>query len=234
MTASAPGVTGLPFRVLSRLRGSRIFHPQGFAVSGTWSIERGSPLAPAAPVLQPGFEAAVVGRFSRGAGLPQWMGEVFGLAVRLPDAGGPRRHQDVLANLSADQPVAHHVFLPAPHWYARAYSTCLPYRAGARPFVLGWLPPQATTPGPTLDDMAQEVRAGRATFGIAIAGAARGRFERLGTLRLDTLRPELDLAFDPVAHTGGGLEPTGALNALRGPAYRASQRGRGGLPASDA
>lgn len=219
---------GLPFGLLSALRGSRIFHPQGFVCTGTWTVERASPLAPGAIALTPGRSFEVVARASRGAGLPEAVGDFYGLAVRLVDAGGPGRHQDVLANTSLDLPLVHHVFLPAPHWYAQAYSTCLPYVAGAGAFVLGWLPPEdGDTPGPSLDAMRDEVRAGRATFGIGIAGAPLGRFERIGTLTLDALVPGRDVSFDPITHVGGGLLPVGVLNALRKPAYRASRIGRG-------
>lgn len=221
-------VAGFPFAALSALRGSRIFHPQGFVCSGTWTVERASPLAPGAIVLTPGQRFEVVARASRGAGLPQSVGDFFGIAVRILDAGGPGRHQDVLANASLDLPLVHHVFLPAPHWYAQAYSTCLPYTAGAGRILVGWLPPDdGDTPGPDLDALREEVRAGRATFGIGVASVPFGRFARVGTLRLDGLLPDLDVSFDPIAHTGGGLLPVGALNALRHGAYRASQLGRG-------
>lgn len=222
-----PDLLGWPFGLLSALRGSRVFHPQGFVCSGTWTIERGSKLAPGALALAPGQSFDVVARASRGAGLPDAVGDVYGIAVRLLDVGRAGRHQDVLANTSLDLPLAHHLFLPAPHWYAQAYSTCLPYAAGAGPFVLGWLPPHhGTTPGPGLDAMRDEVREGRATFGIGIASAPLGRFSRIGTLTLDTLE-DREISFDPIANVGGGIQPVGVLNALRGPAYRASQLGRG-------
>ncbi len=224
--AGLAAVVSLGFRALSAARGSRIFHPQGFCCGGTWTIEQRTRLSGDAPALQPGARFDVEARVSRGAGLPEAIGDIYGIAVRVRDAGGPGRDQDVLANASLDLPLVHHVFLPAPHWYAQAYSTCLPYDAGAGQVVLGWLPPAGRTVGPGLDAMRGEVRGGHATFGIGIARAPLGRFTRVGTLRLDRLLPATDLSFDPVAHTGGGLEPTGLLNRLRGPAYRASQRGR--------
>jgi len=224
---------GLPFRALSALRGARIFHPQGVTCTGTWTVETGSPLAGDATVLQPGARFDVIARASRGAGLPEAVGDIYGIAVRIADAGGPGRHQDVLANTSLDLPLVHHVFLPAPHWYAQAYSSCLPYTAGAGPFVLGWLPPQGPSPGTGLAALRREVEAGRARFGIAVARVPLGRFTRLGTLTLDRVADERDASFDPVAFTGGGLRPTGLLNRLRGSAYRASQRGRGTTPARD-
>jgi hypothetical protein len=74
-------------------------------------------------------------------------------SVRLLDAYGPGLDQDLLINASADLPVAHNVFLPAPRWFAQSYSTCLPYRAGAGLVVVGLLPPDRRGPGPSLDAM---------------------------------------------------------------------------------
>ncbi|MCW3012051.1 MAG: hypothetical protein JWO90_2455 [Solirubrobacterales bacterium] len=227
MPSALATVTTLPFRAISAARGARAVHPQGFVCRGRWTVERASPLAPDATVLRPGASYDVLARVSRGAGLPSAVGDFYGIAVRLLDAHGPGRHQDVLANASADLPLVHHVFLPAPRWYAQAYSTCLPYDAGAGPIVLGWLPPDRRGPGPSLDAMRDEVRRG-AGFGIAVA-ALLGRFTEVGRLVLDGLVDpgDGDVDFDPTRFTGGGLRPVGLLNRLRGPAYANSRRGRG-------
>jgi hypothetical protein len=88
--------------------------------------------------------------------------------------------------------------------------------------VIGLLPPRERGPGPALGAMRAAVAAG-VTFAIALA-APLGRFESVGTLRLDTPR-DGDTPYDPW-HTGGGLEPATWLNRLRREAYAQSRRGR--------
>jgi hypothetical protein len=217
----------LPFRAGSALRRARIFHPEGFLCAGEWSIERTSPLAPRATVLQAGARHEVLARVSRGAGLPDAVPDFYAVAVRLLDAYGPGAHQDLLINASSGLPVLHHLFLPAPRWYSQTYSTCLPYTAGAAPFVIGLQPPPEPGPGPPLGAMRAAVAAGT-RFSIAVAPSL-GRFEAVGTLALHTPRASGDVPYDPW-NTGGGLEPATWLNRLRREAYAQSRRGRG-LPA---
>jgi hypothetical protein len=219
-------VASLPFRALAAARGARAFHPQGFLCRGTWTVERTSPLAPGAQVLQAGAEHPCIVRLSRGAGLPEWLPDVYGISVRLEDAYGPGRHQDLLINSSADLPVVHHVFLPSPRWYGQSHSTCLPYRAGAGLVLIGLQPPRRRGPEPSVDAMRAEVARGT-SYGIAVA-ASLGRWEPIGTLALrDPLAPEFgDVDFDPW-NTGGGLVPATWLNRWRREAYRQSRLGRG-------
>jgi hypothetical protein len=213
----------LPFRAGSALRGARIVHPEGFLCEGEWAVERGSPLAPGAEALRAGARYDVLARVSRGAGLPEALPDFYAVAVRLVDAYGPGAHQDLLINASSGLPVLHHLFLPAPRWFAQTYSTCLPYRAGAGAFLLGLLPPREHGPGPPLAAMRAAVAAG-VEFGIALAPPF-GRFARVGALRLGAPR-DGDAPYDPW-RTGGGLEPATWLNRLRREAYAQSRRGRG-------
>jgi hypothetical protein len=216
----------VPFRVGSALRGGRVFHPKGFLCGGSWEVEQSSLLAPDAHVLRAGPRHPVIARVSRGVGLPEGMGDFFGVAVRLVDAYGPGRHQDLLINSSSGLPILHHLFLPAPRWFSQSYSTCLPYRAGANRFVIGLLPPSRRGPGPPLAAMREAIDEG-VSFGIALSSSL-GRWTRLGTLRLSqALPPDAgDVDFDPW-NTGGGLVPATWLNRIRREAYRQSRRGRG-------
>jgi hypothetical protein len=226
MASAFESAVALPFRLGSALRGARVFHPKGFLCRGSWEIEQSSAMTPQATVLRAGARHAVIARASRGAGLPERMGDFFGVAVRLVDAYGPGRHQDLLMNSSSGLPVLHHLFLPAPRWFSQSYSTCLPYRAGANSFVIGLLPPSRRGPGPSLGAMRAAIDDG-VTFGIAVTGSL-GRWTRLGALRLfEPLPPEAgDVDFDPW-NTGGGLVPATWLNRLRREAYRQSRRARG-------
>lgn len=208
------------------MRGARVFHPQGFVCRGRWEIATTSASAPAAHALTAGNGFNCLVRVSRGAGLPQALPDFFGFAVKLLDAYGAGRHQDLLINASADLPVLHHFFLPAPRWYAQSYSTCLPYRAGAGLVLVGLLPPAVRGPAPSLEAM-REATESTVTLGVAVSPLF-GRWERIGTLRLhDPLEPDVDrVDFDPW-NTGGGLDPATPLNRIRREAYRQSRRGRG-------
>jgi hypothetical protein len=223
MTNRLESALAAPFRVGSALRGARVFHPEGFLCRGSWNIEEESELAGSAEVLQPGARNDVIARVSRGAGLPDALPDFFGIAVRLVDAYGPDRHQDLLINASSSLPLLHHLFLPAPRWFAQSYSTCLPYRAGGSAFLVGLLPPPDRGPAPPLAAMRAAIAEGVA-FGIALS-APLGRWSRVGTLRLEQPLPG-DLDFDPW-NTGGGLEPATWLNRIRREAYRQSRLARG-------
>jgi hypothetical protein len=157
----------------------------------------------------PGEHAAIV-RLSRGVGLPRPLPDVLGLAVRLVDAHGPSRHQDFLLVTSLDAPVLHHLILPGPLGpYGQSYSSVLPYRVGERLRLVGALPRRPDF------DLATAPLAGRWTpFGRLRLG------ERLSQAAAEALR------FNPW-HTGGGIRPAGPLQAIRGPAYKGSQQGRG-------
>ncbi len=223
MATPVERAVALPFRLGSTIRRARIFHPEGFLCRGTWTIEAALPVAGDAEVLRGGVRHDVIARVSRGAGLPESLPDWFAVAVRLVDAYGPGRHQDLLINASSGLPVLHHLFLPAPRWFAQSYSTCLPYRAGDGLFLIGLLPPPERGPEPSLAAMRAAVTR-EMTFGIALA-TPLGRWRRTGTLRLREPLPG-DLDFDPW-NTGGGLVPAGWLNRLRREAYRQSRIGRG-------
>ena len=226
LTSALTTAAAMPFRAGSALRGARVVHPRGVRLRGTWTIDRTDPLAPQAAVLQQGARFDCVVRASRGAGFPEPIPDSFGLAVKLIDAYGEGRHQDVLANVSADLPLVHHLFLVAPRWFAQSYSTVLPYDAGAGTIVIGFTPPAERGPGPRAEDLAEWLAERPARFGINVA-APLGRWQRIGTLELGApIGEDEHLQFEPW-HCGGGLRPVGALNRLRREAYRQSRRGRG-------
>ncbi len=210
------------FETLSRLRRKRIFHPDGVgfaaALEPLGSAERGPPGLVG--------EGEVVVRLSRALGLPEWLPDPCGLGIRVSDAYGPGRHQDLLLVTSGAAPFARHAISPARGFVDRPYSTLLPYRLDGSLVVFAALPVGVEGPGPKLTELRRR-RVADLAFELAIAspGGAWQPFERLALgERLDPERTErLDL--DPT-NTGGGLELAGFLNRLRGPTYRASQAGR--------
>ncbi|HEV2791892.1 MAG TPA: hypothetical protein VGV69_11390 [Solirubrobacterales bacterium] len=213
--------TGQLFRRLSRLRGKRVFHPfgVGFAARLTPLGEGGA----GAAMFEREAEAQV--RLSRSFGLPEWAPDPCGLAFRVPDAYGPGRHQDLLLVSSAAPPGGRHTLLPSRGFCDRPYSCVLPYRLRGETVMIG-ARASAPGPGPKLRDLAER-EVGGLEFELAVAGlkdewrpAARLTLgERLPSERTE----RLDL--DPT-NCGGGLEPAGLLNRLRGPAYAGSQAGR--------
>jgi hypothetical protein len=209
------------FRTLSRLRGKRIVHPFGVGFAGRLI-----------PLGEGGFGAAalereteIVVRLSRALGLPEGMPDLWGLAIRIPDAYGTGRHQDLLLVTSAAPPGGRHALLPSRGVCGLPYSTVLPYRVGGRTVLLG-ARALAPGPGPGLAELRERER-GQLRFELKIAELGR-KWKPVARLSLGKrLPPELTerLDFDPT-NTGGGLHLAGYLNRLRGPSYRASQAGR--------
>ena len=216
---------------LSAVRGKRIFHPNGVAYEAELHVHGdGEPTG--APLFDvPGRHQAIV-RASRGAGLPESLPDTLGLGIRVCDVHGRGRHQDFLINVSADVPVLHHLILPAwDGFFGQSYSSVLPYRIGGRLCLVGARPAAAERRRgqgalPELEELAA---LGEAAWDLALA-APGGRLERsLARLRLTARlsdRVAEGLRFNPW-HTGGGIRPAGRLQALRGAAYRGSQRGSG-------
>jgi hypothetical protein len=209
------------------LRHTKPVHPHGVTYRARLSVP-GAPAAPAASTLlsTPGERDAVV-RFSRSLGLPRPLPDLLGMSIRVVDAYGAGRHQDLLLVTCGRRPVLHHVFLPAGDVQQRPYSSALPYAAGDRRFLVGALPDASAPRPPGADLFARLARAaasGRLTFGLAVA-AVPGPFVRVATIHvLEPLPDTLEgLRFSPF-NSGGGLWPSGLLNRTRRTAYPLSQR----------
>ena len=217
---------GALLAAVSAARGGKAVHPCGAVHRARLAID-GAPHAPQASDLlsRPG-EWTVVVRFSRSLGLPRPLPDLLGVSLRVLDAYGEGRHQDVLLVSSVDRPILHHVFVPAGDVQQRPYTCALPYRAGDDRFLIGLMPdPSSPRLSGTdeLDRLAKAASTGRLRFDVAVA-RVNGRFRPVGTLHVgERMSPEVDaLRFNPF-NCGGGLEPTGVLNRLRDYAYPLSQ-----------
>ena len=158
----------------------------------------------------PASTGAIV-RLSRGVGLPKPLPDVLGLAVRIVDAHGPNRHQDLLLVTSVDAPVLHHLILPGPLGsYGQSYSSVLPYRLGDRLALVGALPRR---PDFELADGAGRRSPHAPSAACASASAPRTRRRRRCASTSGT--------------RAAGSDPTGPFQGIRAPAYRGSQSGRG-------
>lgn len=224
-------VGGVAFGALlaagAALRRGKVVHPHGVVFSARLVVA-GAPAAPRAAALlsEPAEHGALV-RFSRALGLPQPLPDLLGMSIRVLDAYGPERHQDLLLVTSADRPVVHHIFLPARDAQQRPYTSSLPFRAGNERFLVGALP-VADSPRPTGGDDLTRVRnaaaTGRLRFELAVA-PIMGRFVSVGELRVGAeLPPRYDaLPFEPW-RGDGGLQPVGVINAMRPIAYPLAHR----------
>jgi hypothetical protein len=206
LAANAAGVSiGTVLAGLAALRRGKSVHPKGVVHEARLTVT-GAPAAPAGAKLlsEPGEHRAIV-RFSRSLGVPRPLPDLLGISIRVPDAYGPAKHQDMLFVTSADLPIVHHIFLPATDLQQRPYSGSLPYRSGGAKYILGVLPD------------------GRDRFKLAVA-APMGRFQPVADLLIgERLPDELDaLRFNPW-NTGGGMDPVGVLNGARDLAYKLSQ-----------
>jgi hypothetical protein len=201
------------FGALSRLRGARIFHPEGVGDAGTLRVGRSHAEYPGVPFLEHAGEYPALFRLSRGVGLPRPLPDILGLAVRLTDVHGPGRHQDFLLVSSVDLPVLHHLLLPTRRGFlGQSFSSVLAYRVAGRLRLVG----------------AQPMARGELRYSLALAPLL-GRWTAVGDLVLGERLPDEDterLAFNPW-NTGAAMRPTGPFMGVRRAAYRGSQANRG-------
>jgi hypothetical protein len=216
----------LLFGALTLVRRRRIFHPDGALFAAELRVLRGAHAALDWDLLRRPRRFDALVRLSRGAGLPEPLVDHLGIALRVVDAYGRGRHQDLLLGASSPLPVGRHLLLPARGYLRSWYSTVLPYRARGRRVVLGAQPLDGGAVG---DDPYRIEPHGDGTPAWRILAASlTGGWQPIAELRLERRLPDARaeaLRFNPW-NTGGGLEPSGLLNALRDSAYRSSQAAR--------
>jgi hypothetical protein len=199
---AAPVVTAA-VRAGSELRGERVIHARGRTLTGRLTVARSGDTG--AELFDRPGEHDVLVRCSRGAGLPPPLPDVHGVAIRVLDAYGPGRHQDLLYSSTFGLPVLR--WLPVPVMHARMYGSLLPYDVGGELRMLG-----ARHVGDELE-LLIATRNGpwQAVASVTVGGelpAPAGRKVRFN-----------------VANTGGGIEPRGFVHDLRRRAYPASRVG---------
>lgn len=219
--ATAGAASSMVFGLASFVRRARVFHPDGAAFVAKVEVAVGDGVLPA------GSHDAVV-RFSRGAGLPESMPDILGLALRVLDLHGPGVHQDLLLVTSGSRPGARHALVPARTFGHRRWSTLLPYDVGGRRIVFGARPSSAALDeAHRLGDLRRVAAAGEVRFTLEVAPPT-GAWEDVAVLSIGDELPEDEneaLRFNP-ANTGGRIRPVGVLQTIRRRAYLGSQRGR--------
>ena len=141
---------------------------------------------------------------------------------------GPGAHQDLALASTPEAPLARHALVPGKDFLAAFYSSLLPYRLGGELNVLAARVCSDSASGcDRLDELDAAVAAGGTLTVALLRGTLLGRFQPVATIQLDGLADPNEaqrLRFNPW-NSGGGVRPTGWLNALRDSAYRGSQAG---------
>lgn len=208
--------------LVSFLRAGRAVHTRGCGYAGQLVLDGSSAPRVAGTVFADAASMTVVTRLSRGYGRPLSKPDVHGLAIRLPDAGGTGRPQDLLL-ASAKRGRGGRDVTATTIGYGPLLSSTLRLATANGQLVV-----RATPVRPLPDDaIVHDGLAGGSAFDLAVA-EPRHDGERIGRL---TLAAALDanvaeeLEFN-VHNDAGGISAVGALNAARRVVYPAGQAGR--------
>lgn len=204
------------FHLASRLRGERAVHAQGRSFSARATLPGGA--GTGAPLLDDGGTYDAVVRFSRSIGLPDVVPDVYGLAIRLIDAHGPGRSQDLLLDSTQPAPFARRVPWPRRDALGALYCSFLPYDVGGHRMLLGARPVPGSPSVRSLEQLPDAVE-----LALLIA-TARGPWQEVGRVVTTGELPAPQgrrTRFTPAA-TGGGLHPAGPLQEWRNRSYPAS------------
>lgn len=198
------------FRAAGAVRpAAKPLHPRGDVVSATLTRRPADEPTGVAFLDTPGRDVVLVRR-SRAAGLPAWLPDVQGLAVRVPRPDGG--HGDLLLASTGLGTISRFLLVPA-RGRTRAMTTLLPYGTPTGPVLLAAVPLPTEGSGPEEYDMAW--------------ARPRGGWHRWARLTLGPAPgPEALLSFDPVTHPLPGLAHPAWVRRLREPAYRGARRSR--------
>lgn len=179
-------------------------HPRGRVVRGRLH-RRGSQPASGVPWLDDTSVDDVVVRLSQAIGLPTWLPDIQGLAIRVEPGGDPG---DLLFATTGHGRITRFLLTPS-LGLARPMTTLLPYRTPAGAMLLG----------------AQ--RTGDTTVELSWA-TVTGPWHSFAGLTLLDDGPDQDpeISFDPVLHQVPGLEPYDWVRRLREPGYATARFGR--------
>lgn len=216
----ASEVAALPIRAGAALRHARLFHPDGVLCNGT--LTRRAATGEGLPIA----DGDVVGRLSKGAGMPGALPDFAGLAWRCRSEGSSEPW-DVLM-VSATARVLLH---PSTSWSSAVLSTLMPYGYAGQTY---WLRARMTSPtqvtGLAVEELRRLLR--EAPVVIEVEQASGGAdFTPLAVIEFDaeleTPSPDGDVNFDPTLNLPAGLSlRPGWLTRVRRRAYRSSRQGR--------
>jgi hypothetical protein len=218
--AAGGAVLAASLGAVGRLRGDRPLHPHGASYAARVRLHGAA--RSAVPWLdEPGSWRATL-RVSRGIGLPAWLPDVHGIALRVLE--GPEGPFDVLVAHTGSGPLSRFVFLPRGRVADGALTTLLPVRSGAGPLVLRLAAPL----GASLDANGMPSR-----LDLSYAHGL-GAWHPAGEVLVgERLGPAAERAHhDPVLHQLPDTDQYRLVRRLREPAYataRAVSAGASGL-----
>jgi hypothetical protein len=218
-------VVALPLQLGSAIRRRRIFHPVGVLANGT--IERLAPPKDGLPVES----SDVVGRVSKGVGLPGSLPDIIGLAVRMPPLPFAPTSWDVLTASAGSGVLTRFALRPVTSWRA-PMSSLMPLRYEGRYW---WIRAKMTSDfeasGLSIDAIAEKVASDGIEYEIDQA-AGVSEFQPLARVRfheVTAVGATNDVAFDPTIHTAPDVKLAPEwLTDIRRRSYERSREGRPG------
>jgi hypothetical protein len=194
-----------------RTRRRKALHPQGGVRQGLVVRQGCGARTGVAWIDEPGGDRVVL-RLSRATGLPKFLPDVFGLALRVPCEGGG--HGDLLLATTGTGAVGRFILRPTRR-PGMPYGSLFPYRAPTGPLLLAAFP-----------------LSGDGTRFELACSALRGAWSRFGVLEVrsdwdDAL--DAPLSFDPVLNQVSGLPSYRWAAQLRRFSYATSRRARGAI-----
>jgi hypothetical protein len=195
-----------------RTRRRKALHPQGGVRQGMVLRQGLGARTGVRWIDEPGRDRVLL-RLSRATGLPKFLPDILGLALRVPYEGGG--HGDLLLATTGTGAVGRFILRPTRR-PGRPYGSLMPYRSPTGPLLLAAFP--------LADDGTR--------FELGCA-ALRGAWTRFGVLEVrsgweDAL--DAPLSFDPVLNEVPGLHSYNWTAQLRRFPYAASRRARGAVP----
>ena len=173
----------------------------------------------------------VVGRVSKGIGLPGGLPDIIGLAIKIPPQPFAATPWDILmASAGSGSGVLTRFALrPVTSWRA-PMSSLMPLRYDDRYW---WVRAQMTAgpdaSGLSLDDISEQIGDGGIEF-VLDQAAGTGDFQPLARVRFDEViaaGPSNGVAFDPTINTAPGVKLAPEwLTEIRRRAYERSRKGR--------
>ncbi|WP_027332243.1 hypothetical protein [Mycolicibacterium tusciae] len=215
-------LAALPVKFGAAARGRRLFHPVGVLAEGV--LERTALDSDGLPMRS----CDVIGRVSKGIGIPGGGPDVAGLAFRIPPPQDLRScgPWDVL--LASTAAGTRFGLAPLTSWSGATFSSLMPLRYRGRVWwVRARLATEIGTHDLALDTIENQINSDGIQFDIEQAGF-REEFRPLARLTLRNVDPSCDdIAFDPALHSDCDVELLpGWLTSLRRAAYRSSRQGR--------
>lgn len=200
----------------------RVFHPKGVLAEGI--LERIAPPNEGLPMQS----CDVIGRISKGVGLPGALPDIAGLAWRIPPPPDLRSCMPWDVLLASTIAGSRFVLAPTRSWTNSTFASLMPLQfRDAMWWVRARMVTEIEEPGLSLGAIERQIDSGEIDFDIEQASGTGG-FSPLARLTLRHVDPSNDdIAFDPVLHSDEDVRLVpGWLADARRVAYRRSREGR--------